>query len=235
MRKQIPWSWTRLDCFEQCPKKFKMQYITKEFPPFNADAPHIKKGKGLHKVMENYLKHGEVLPYPIEYKGETYHIHLEFLYPLLDKLHEADIKLIEENVCFGINMKRLTWFDRSAWCRVIFDVLIVIDDFALIVDWKSGKVKQYSDQLKLFAGAAFELFPQVNRVLTSYIWLEHPNKKPTWAEYKRSDNDDIWHEFGDRAELIQMANESGNWPAKKNMFCKWCDSLPSQCEFKECD
>lgn len=233
MAKTIAWSWTRLDCFEQCPRKFQGSYVTKDFPQPDFDAPHFAKGKAVHDTLENYLNDGTAITNPIKYKGDEFRVDLEFLMPVLNKMRAAKEKHIELQVCFDQELNEISWFDKRAWCRVIFDALIIVGDFALIIDWKTGKVKQYSDQLKLFAGAVFSSYPQVNRVLSAYVWCEHPTQKPVYAEYTRvKDAESIWLEFGDRAELIQMANESGNWPAKKNMFCKWCDALPSQCEFK---
>ena len=155
-----------------------------------------------------------------------------FLQHFCDTINKATQVLPELQVTFNARMNEVSWFDKKAWCRVIFDLLIIVGDFALIIDWKTGKVKPYSDQLKLFAGAVMTKYPQVKRVLSAYVWLEHPTQAPVWAEYTRKDQEAIWMEFGDRAELIQLANESGNWPAKKNMFCGWCDASESQCEHK---
>jgi hypothetical protein len=238
MAKQIAWSWTRLETFEQCPRKFQGSYITKDFPQPDFDAPHFLKGRAVHEVLEHYIADGTPITTPILHKDKKGQVHefkvdLLFLMPLLDKLRSAQGTEVELQVCYDQELNEISWFDKRAWCRVIFDLIVVVGDFCLILDWKTGKVKQYSDQLKLFAGAAFTKYPNVNRVLSAYVWCEHPTQKPVWAEYTRAkDAYSIWEEFGDRAELIQMANESGNWPAKKNMFCKWCDALPSQCEFK---
>ena len=235
MSKILAWSWSRLNDFETCPKMFWGKYIQKCFPKPDFAAEHFVKGRAVHKALEDYMKNGVVIPYPIIKDEYKFYVDLKFLLPLLNKMHEAPTKLVEEKLCFDMRMNKVGWWDKNAWVRVIMDLIVVVDDFALIIDYKTGKVKQYSDQLKLCAGTAFEIFPQVNRVLSAYLWTEHPHQKPTYAEYTRADNDDIWHSFGGRAELIQMANESGNWPAKKNLFCKWCDALPSQCDFKQCD
>ncbi len=232
MSKTIAWSWTRLDTFEQCPRKFQGSYITKEFPKPDFDAEHFRKGRAIHKVLENYMLNGEAIPCPIVSGSDTWNIDLRFLHQLLNTMHEADSKHIEQKVCFDIKLNKVDWYSKKAWCRVIMDAMVIVGDYALIIDWKSGKVNRYSDQLKLFAAAAFQMFPEVNRVLTAYVWCEHPNDKPVWAEYSRDKKDFLWEEFADRAELIQMANESGNWPAKKNRFCGWCDATESMCEFK---
>jgi len=235
MSKTIAWSWTRLNDFETCPRMFQGKYITKDFPKPDFDQPHFIKGRAIHKAIEDYLKDGVVIPYPIVAGDEKFFVNLDFLAPLFDKMSRADSMTVEENICFAFDLTKRSWFAKDAWCRVIFDALVIVDDFALIIDWKSGKVKRHSDQLKLFAAAAMTLFPKVNRVMTAYIWCEHPKSKPTFSEYTRAEHDDLWMEFGDRAELIQMASESGNWPSKENNFCRFCDALPSQCEFKQGD
>jgi len=235
MTKQIAWSWTRLNDFETCPRMFQGKYITKDFPKPDFDQLHFIKGRAIHKAIEDFLKEGVEIPFPIVSGVNVFHVKLDFLKPLFDKLAHVDTRLVEENICFAFDLSKRSWFAKDAWCRVIFDCLVIVGDFALIIDWKSGKVKRHSDQLKLFAAAAMTLFPKVNRVMTAYVWCEHPTASPTFSEYTRADQDALWLEFGDRAELIQMASESGNWPAKKNNFCKFCDALPSQCEFKQCD
>jgi hypothetical protein len=233
MPKQIAWSWTRLDCFEQCPRKFQGQFITKDFPKTDFDAPHFAKGKAVHGALEEHLKHGTEIPYPIPYKGELFYVKLDFLQPILNAAKKGEMH-IEQQVCFDVDLNEVSWFDtKRAWVRAAFDLLVIYNDMAICLDWKTGKVKKFSDQLTLFAGVIFRQYPKVKKVLAAYVWCEHPNQAPVMKTYQRSDMINIWQDFGDRAEHIQMANESGNWPAKKNMFCKWCDALPSQCEYKE--
>jgi hypothetical protein len=232
MTKILAWSWSRLDMFEQCPRKFYGTNISKEFPKPNFEAPHFAKGKAVHKVLENYLIDGKPMPYPIPYKDQAFFVKLDFLLPMLDMMRKAKVVAPELQITYNVRMQEVSWFDKKAWCRVIIDALIIQGDTAFAIDWKTGKVKQHSDQLKLFAGAIFTKYPGVKRVLTAYVWAEHPAAKPTIAEYSRDQMADIWQEFGDRQEMIQMANESGNWPAKPNNFCKWCDARPDQCEHK---
>ena len=256
MRTTIAWSWSRLDCFELCPRKFQGTYVTKEFPKPDFDAPHFAKGKAAHFLMESHFKHNTPLHAVVSTKtdssGKQYYvindpehpdktpspIELDFLFDFrflenfCRKIKEATHIEPELQVTFDVRMNELSWFSKKAWCRVIFDLLVIVGDTAFVFDWKTGKVKQFSDQLKLFAGAVMTKYPKVKKVLTAYIWLEHEKTPPEWKEFTRADQESIWLEFGDRAELIQMANESGNWPAKRNNFCNWCDALPNQCEFK---
>lgn len=233
MSKLIALSWTRLDCFEQCPRKFQGSYITKDFPKPDFDAEHFRKGRLVHKVLEERVKDKTPIPYPIKDGLDEWHVDVRFLEDKLMKvIDKHDTVLVEHNITLGARFEQLTWFDKKAWWRATFDCMVIIGDTAIIIDWKTGKVRGKSDQLKLFAAIAFKTFENVNRVLTAYVWCEHPNKEPVYAEYDRTQCDDLWDDFGDRAELVQIANESGNWQPKPNPYCKWCDALPTQCEHK---
>ncbi len=235
MGKAIALSWTRLEAFEQCPRKFQGSYITKEFPKPDFDAEHFRKGRAVHKVIENRIKYGTPIPYPVtDDKGGEWYVDLTHLDKFLSVVDKAtdDEKHVERNIALDAQNRVVDWFNRGTAWRCAFDLCVVINETAIIIDWKTGKVKQASDQLKLFAAFAFTVFPEVQRVVTAYIWCENQEAKPTIQTYDRAQHENLWLEFGDRGELIQMANESGNWPAKKNPFCKWCDALPSQCEFK---
>ena len=232
MAKTIAWSWSRLSDFEQCPRKFQGRYITKDFPKPDFDAPHFVKGRAAHKLLEDHFKGEGELHGTVTENGLDFSFDFRFLSKISDEIKKHRRVFPELQVTFDVRMNEISWFDKKAWCRVIFDLLIIIGDYAVIIDWKTGKVKEYSDQLKLFAGAVMTKYPNIKKVLTCYVWVDHPKQPPVWAEYTDKDREHIWQEFGDRSELIQLANESGNWPAKKNIFCKWCDALPSQCEYK---
>ena len=230
----IAWSWSRLETFEQCPKRMHGKDVAKIFPKPSFEAPHFKKGKAVHKALEDYLAKGTPLPYPVpEINGpEKFFVRLDYLQNLLDKMRKGQLVNVEKQICYDIRMKEVSWFSKEAWCRVIIDAMVLHGDYALLIDWKTGKVKKGTDQLKLFAGAVMKKFPYINRVTTAYVWCEHKDAKPAIQHYTRNDLEDIWQDFGDRQELIQLANESGNWPAKPNAFCKWCEARADQCEHK---
>lgn len=85
----------------------------------------------------------------------------------------------------------------------------------------TGKNRGYSDQLKLYAADALHRWPDVEEVITSYIFVDSQEKEE--KVFHRKDYGHIWNEFGDRAERIQIANEAGDWPAKpSSMACRFC-------------
>lgn len=221
--KRIAWSYSRLNDFENCPRKFQGKYVSKDFPKENFDSPHLIRGRAVHKELEDAV----VLGTPLDPTRK----HLE---PLVAALRRSKLVIAEQQVCFNARRQEKTWFAKDAWCRMIFDVIAGDSSHYMVnLDWKTGKVRRESkDQLKMFTGGIFEKYPDVQTVLTAYIWVDHPLEPPTWIEYKRRDNESIWEEFGDRSEMIQLANEAGNWPATPNPLCKWCPAAVGQCEFK---
>lgn len=224
MSKLIAWSFSRLNDFETCPKKFNLKYIQKVFPKFDSTAKHLVHGREVHDQLEQALKTEIIV-------GD----HLKFLLPLLTSIRRSPMYKAELQIAFDVHLNQVDWFAPNVWCRVIFDVICSPDNKCVVViDWKTGKVKdKMRDQLALFAAAAMTMFPEAERVLTAYVWADHPHAPPTYAEYCRKDLDSLWREFGDRSELIQLSNSSGSWPAKPNYLCRWCDATAAQCDHAE--
>lgn len=242
----ISWSYTRLKDFEQCARMFQGKYVTKEFPSPDFEAYHLKRGKMIHTALENFLKTGDwdyldpdkttLLTHTDEAGNKkcVLNVPLNFLKPLLTKLRSSKFLDVEDEKAFDCDLNPVSWYDKRVWVRIIMDVMALSEDGTLVIlDWKSGKIFNEVDQLRICAGGAMALMPGVQKVLVAYIWLDHPHAKPLIAEYTRDDFDAIWQEFGDRSEMIQLALESGVWEPSPSAFnCKWCPALPTQCRHK---
>lgn len=205
----IAWSWSRLDTFEACPLQFYHKNILKSVP-FEQNDAQIR-GERIHKHLEMALATGKLDP-------EVAHMQ-----PFIDQLRRIrfDEQVIEADFALNKRMESVGWFDKSVWVRIKQDFLGCYGNRAIAIDWKTGKNRGYSDQLKLYAGYALHIWPQVEQVATSYIFVDS-NEKETKV-FTRADYTHIWNEFGDRAERIQIANEQGEWPAKPSaMACRFC-------------
>jgi len=231
---KIAWSWSRWEKFDQCPKLFHGLNITKEVV-MDSNAPPLVKGREYHDTLKDTML--------VMLKGEQpeFPEHLAHVEPLQRKLYEApnfSKIFVEQQLAFTEDMQRVGWFNRKppVWLRVGLD-LIAIDPearYALIIDYKTGKVRHVErecSQLALFAVGAFAAYDEIDTIRTAYLWLEH-NKK-TEHTYTRDEYPDMLHEFGEKSELIQICNQSGNWPAKQNPRCRWCPAPFGWCEFKE--
>jgi len=140
-------------------------------------------------------------------------------------------------MCLTAKYQKCDWFSDIAYWRTIYDVLkISPSGEAISLDWKTGKVKDKTDQLKFSSAAAFLRWPKIKRIKTAYIWLEHPNVPPTMVEYDRKELIEIMDEFEERVEMVKIAFEENSWEAQPSDFnCKWCPCTKAQCKYSRKD
>lgn len=216
----IAWSWSRIETFEQCPRKFQLQNIIKA-PNFKFEVnPTTERGKLVHDQLEKALLGTAELP------EELKHVQ-----PIIDKIQSSFTEIqTEREIAWDKDKKLCSWFDTTVTMfRCALDVLAVNGTKAIIYDWKTGKVRDKPDQLRLYAAVVFMMYPEVQTVHTAFIFVDHMQVKD--AIYTRDQFQKIWHEFEDRAELIQIADESNQWPPRKNGLCGWCKADKNQCTY----
>lgn len=220
--KKLAWSWSRLECFRQCPLKFQHQNILKTIK-FTGNAA-TERGKKVHKQLEDNVTKNTPLPEELSH-----------MLPIINgfKAIPGAELIAERSMAFDQQMNTVTFFDKSVWLRCIIDLTILLREqkTAILVDWKTGKVKPYADQLALCAMVIFHLYPEIENITSMYLFVDH--KQKTEAVYSRSDYDHLMMKFSDESELIQLTNESGDWRPTANQFCSWCDISPEYCPHKK--
>lgn len=220
--RKMAWSWSRLSCFEECPKKFQHMNILKDVPFVSSAA--MDRGKSIHQSLEDNVLLGTPLPDILE--------HMKGLLNGIRAAQGAEL-IVESKLAFDESMNRTGYFAKDVWLRVIMDLAIVERERkrATILDWKTGKVKEYSDQLALCAMAGFAIWPEVDEITTAYMWVDHAPQK-TQAHFTRDQYESLLLKFGDRSEMIQLTVEAGSWNATPNQYCKWCPLTKHQCMHK---
>lgn len=205
----IAWSWSRLDCFEKCPKQFYEKNISKSVK--FEQTPQMERGSRIHDSLEAALKGTQLPP------------ELNHVTPIIAAIKAVswDTTDVEVELAYRQDMSRTRWFAKDVWLRVKHDFVGVVGDRAVVYDWKTGKNYGYTDQLKLYAGEVFHRYPNVTEVNTAYVYVDAKDKCA--QKWTRDQYNEIWDDFGERAELIQIANQNGDWPPKPSKFnCKWC-------------
>lgn len=233
MTLSVPWSWSRLATFEQCPLKFFLQNISKELK--YVQSPQAVRGEKLHKMLEAAARR----MWERKILGGGFPSEIIHMIPLMQKLIDgADSVLIEEGsnettrYALDDDLKKVGYFSKSVWLRFGIDFAAKRGSTAVLIDWKTGKNYGYSDQLKLMAAILMEvIWPDVTEVRACYIYLDQ--RETASRTFKREDLDDMWDDLIDRAHKITKARDANAWPAKKNNFCNWCDASPNQCEIKK--
>lgn len=213
----LAWSYSSLSAFETCPHRYYLTKVTKQVKEPQTAA--MSDGNAAHKAMELCLKGQQALP-------EKY---AKFA-PLVERVRATPAK-IETERKFALNeaYKETTYFAKDVWLRGVFDVAVVGTKSAALLDWKTGKVKNDVDQLRLFAAAAFKLYPFVEKVSTGYVWLNHGTVHT--EKFERDESPGIWQDFGGRVRRIEIAAEKNQWPKQPSGLCRsWCPVGNSLCE-----
>ena len=218
MTKSLAWSFSALDAFKTCPRRYKLVNITKEVkdPP----SEQIIEGRAVHKAMELAIK-GEA-PLPAKYAGYQ---------PLVQSCQRASgQRLVETKWALNASFKPVKYFADDVWCRGVLDFAVVRDDRATIIDWKTGKVRDDSGQLKLFAAAMFAIHPHLNRVDTGFAWM-HANKF-THKTFIKEQVPELWQQFLPEVRRLQAAVERNDFPPIPSGLCKaHCPVGRDKCEF----
>lgn len=213
------WSYSRLQTYEQCPKKYHHMNILKDVKA-DFTGPEAEYGKAAHKACERYVRDGVALPERFKHYKR-----------ILDKIRNAKGQVYcELNLCLNENLEKTGWFDADAYVRAIIDVCKVNKTAAFIGDYKTGKMKDDPDQLMLNAAVLFAYFPEVTKVTTAFIWLK--DMHITKDTYTRDELDFIWGELLPRAKRIEHSIEHESWGPRTSGLCGWCDvKKQGKCDF----
>lgn len=210
-KKQFAWSYSALTAFETCPFQYFRLRVKKDIQ--EAPSKAMSDGNRVHKALEDRVAKGRPLP------------------PDLKQFEKMCRKFVdspcdvhcEKSVALTPDLKETTWWAQDVWLRVKFDVEVIISNAKIrIVDYKTGKRKPDSDQLMLFAAAAFTIYPDVQEVDTAFYWL--PDKAVDKETFTRErDEAFIWGEFEPRVQKMEQALLNNTFPCKPSGLCRgWC-------------
>jgi len=206
--KPFAWSFSVIDMFEVCAKKFWHLKREKDFK--DADSSAARDGKYVHEVMRNRVIDG--IPLPI---GVRPYEKIAARFADAEGAKHGEMKL-----ALNKKFEPRDFFAKDVWVRAIVDLLIVRGDTAIIVDWKTGKKKERWDQLRLAAAILSRYMPEINHFTLVYVWLKDSELSKDTIE--KDDLKSVWMEFLPRVNAIVTAINETNFPAQKSGLCGWC-------------
>jgi RecB family exonuclease len=221
MTVKLAHSYSALKQYENCPKRYYHQRITKEVKDQPGTA--TVHGERVHKQLEDYLK------VPAAGLPEETAALKPLCDTVLDSTKGGGMLLVEQEYTLTSDLQPTTWFAKDAWLRFKLDVLAIRPNGrAIVIDWKTGKRRPDFDQLEMFALAVFSFWPSADRVSSMFVWTkENATDKET---YKREHLDDMWTRLMTRIHRVERSVETDNWPAKPSGLCKFCP-CKGFCEF----
>ena len=215
MSQRIPaWSYSTLDSFLLCPKKYYAEKIAKSASEVTSEATNY--GSEAHKHFEQRVKNGKKLPMDLAHHEKV-----------VARLAGAPgDKYTEQKIALTADFKPTGFFDKDVWCRAVIDLIIVNDANGVIVDWKFGKMKQEFDQLDLMVAVVFALYPEMQGIKGMFYWAKE--KEITAKSYTRDDIPTIWNDFLPKVKRFNEAFAKEEFPARPNYLCK------RYCNVKSC-
>jgi len=217
--KPMALSYSRLSTFETCPRKFEYLYVLKSVKDEGSTATDY--GTRVHEALENYgraLVGGDlsVLEAITELEGEA-----TKWFPMVKKIVARPGQvLFEHQMAITRDKTPCGWFAEDVWLRSIADVLIIDGKRAYCLDWKTGKKRENPTQMQLFAAMVFLHFPEVEEVVTSFVWLIADDM--TNATYERRFAVSLWVAIEPRLVAVQDSVDLGVFKAKPSGLCPWC-------------
>lgn len=211
MATPIPWSYTALDDFKNCPKAFYEKRVTKSVK--EEQGPHLIWGRDVHKKFEDYVASSGKVDLPIDL-----HQHK----PKLDALiADPGIAMVETRFAFDKKAKPCEFFYRDVWCRGVIDYYKVHGETAKLVDYKTGKPHSKFEQLALFALYIFAMYPHVNVVNVQFYWTT--TNETTKKVYGRAEINDLWRIFIPDLKQYKEAFNTDTWQTRPSGLCNgWC-------------
>ena len=210
-------SFSRLNAYELCPKKFYHNNVAKDVSPVFGSAADY--GKEVHKALELRVKKGKKLP--------MHMTHLEkYAAKFANPKPKPDEILTEQQLAITEDMGPTGWFDRDVWFRSIVDYLAIKGSDAVLVDYKTGRMSDDFTQLQVSACILFLFRPELERIKLMYWWIK--DKKITSEVITREDTVEVWNMLMPRIESYNKAHRTDTFPKRQNFLCK------RNCEVKDC-
>ncbi len=167
----MAYSNSSIKTYEDCPYKYKLTRIEHRQEPAGDAA---ERGKMIHAEFEDALVNLNLIPDERKYW-------LTYIEELIAKKTRSEVEFAVTKDWQPCDFKA-----PEAWVRGIYDAVYFDDTRAHVLDWKTGKEREYGEQLKLYATIILASHPEVETVTTEICYIDL-NKQSPYPEYTRKD------------------------------------------------
>lgn len=200
------WSYSSLALYKQCPKKYFHLRIAKDFKEPETEA--LSYGTKVHEAAEFYIRDGKPIPPEFSY-----------MQGLLDRLNNLPgEKLCEYKMGLSRDLSPVGFFDKDVWWRGIADLVVLDNDRAFLVDYKTGKSSRYADtkQLEILSLALFKHFPQLKKVKAGLLFVVAQD----FVKVDYENQPQAWVRWLEDTGQMEASYEADVWNAKPNFTCR---------------
>ena len=193
-----------------CPEAARHLYVLRDFK----NTWTVSDGIDAHKILEQRLKSKQPLPDALA--------HAE---PMVQSLEKYAIEPLQVEVSYAVdrNLMPVGFWDRSVFLRGKYDVVVRYpqEHRACIADWKTGRVRESSDQLELGALLLMANDPAVDEVSGCNLWLQS-SKVGTPYKFKRLEKGPLWAKWLSKIQAIEKRDPQVEWEKREGPLCAYC-------------
>jgi len=202
--------------WENCPRQAWHVNIARDTAPAETEA--MRWGTRVHEALERHIGMGEELPPEL--------VHCAHLYDF-PAGYDIDVEL-------KLGMRKdgssCDFYDDDVWMRGVLDVMLTKPEasWALIIDHKTGKMREDPQELELHALLLKAHYPQLTDIKGWYNWLRN---NVMGRVYDLSDTERTLERIRAQRHAIESAFLLGQraFPPRQSGLCPWCPVM--HCEF----
>lgn len=208
MSKITAFSYSRINSYEDCPKKYYAVSVAKSVK--EPETEHTTYGTEVHLAFANFFKKGTKLP-----------LHLQQYQRYLNAIRQYPGTFItEQKLAINQDYQATGWFDNDVYCRIISDLTILNGSNGVMWDWKTGKIKDDFTQLRLAGAVMFLLVPELEKIMLAYFWTK--TKQITKEMMVRDEMPAVWSALLPRIQKYHDAHIAKEFPPKPGYLCRYC-------------
>jgi hypothetical protein len=207
------WSYSSLNTFKQCPKKYYHLKIARDVKDKGSTATVY--GQEVHTAAEEFIRDRKEVPKKFAFINNV----LEALDKIEGEKH-CELRLGVAKTDEGY--KPVDFYSDDVWWRGVADLVIINGDTAHSIDYKTSKNAKYADtkQLDAVAAGLFTHFPQLKRIKSALAFVV--SKEFVQKEHVVEKKQEYFGAFEPVLERLEIAQESGVWNAISGPLCGWC-------------
>lgn len=194
------------------------------------ESPQKARGTAVHSALEQAVKDKFKPPAALPDGCKPAYISDVMRAMSLEAHMEKMQVMTEQSLAVNRAFKPTNFFADDTFFRCRADLLMVYPDKrgAIIGDWKTGKIYDYSkDQMRLEAVLVYAVFG-TPRVDWKLFYVDQGQTKEGTVDFSNG--------LGAVQDLLEVMQEmqaldknNGPWSARKNPFCRWCDWYHTEC------
>lgn len=207
------WSYSVWQRYEECPKRTFYAKIERLPDPIGKAG---QRGIKIHGLAEDFVKGklGDDLPKELsEFEAEFF------------DLRDKGGVTVETDFSFTEDWKKTSWRDwDGCWVRMKVDVLdqepqLQEHGELLIIDYKTGRKRNYKKQAEAYALGAMFAFPKIEKIAVEFWYLDIAADNIELEQFLREEQEELREKWEGR---VRPMMEDRTFKARPGGHCEWC-------------